>query len=65
MSNDKNKKRLFAGARGASVERQSVVVRYTDRVASPVGRQYHHVPYDTDPVVNGKYPVEVTARARI
>ena len=40
------------------------LVLYTDRVASPNGHQYHHAPYDTDPVL-GINPVEVTARERI
>src|SRR5687768_2981528 len=44
---------------------ECVLVLHTDRVASPVGHQYHHVPYDTDPVFGEVNPVEVTARERI
>src|SRR5687768_8718912 len=60
----KIKKRLFVSEEALRSSVRVYLVLYTDRLASPIGHQYHHAPYDTDPAIDVN-PVEATARKRI
>src|SRR5687768_8910033 len=60
----KIKKRLFVSEEALRSSVRVYLVLYTDRLASPIGHQYHHAPYDTDPAIDVN-PGEATARKRI